>query len=189
MLQSVGNHQRALREAWSILRQNVDTLENEHGTQEWRFGRWHSLSIGWFLGSIFIFQGCKILIASQGPIHFQCDGTFWKTWRQWWQSTWHIVPRRYVNTGLNMNQYMCVIYFYPGVYKDLVQHPIETTSWKTSCCSFPSTLPLKPATVRCLTHLPWSSKKQVFEMPKFLPFHHGWSTGPTPSLTYPPPWK
>ena len=27
------------------------------GTQKWRFGRWFSFSIGWFLGSMLIFQG------------------------------------------------------------------------------------------------------------------------------------
>ena len=27
------------------------TLEDSHGTQKWRFGRWFSFSIGWFLGS------------------------------------------------------------------------------------------------------------------------------------------
>ncbi len=29
----------------------------KHGTQKWRFGRWFSFSIGWFLGSMVIFRG------------------------------------------------------------------------------------------------------------------------------------
>lgn len=27
---------------------NLHTLENWHGTKEWRFGRWLSVSVGWF---------------------------------------------------------------------------------------------------------------------------------------------
>ena len=33
------------------------TLENQHRTQYWRFGRWFSFPNGWFLGSILIFRG------------------------------------------------------------------------------------------------------------------------------------
>ena len=36
------------------------TLENYHGTPKWKLGRWFkkiSISIGWFLGSMLIFQG------------------------------------------------------------------------------------------------------------------------------------
>ena len=35
----------------------IYTAENWHGTQKWRFGRWVSFSIGWFLGSMLIFRG------------------------------------------------------------------------------------------------------------------------------------
>ena len=42
------------------------TPENYHGTQQWSFGRWLSFLIGWFLGSMLIFQGlCDAFYGSE----------------------------------------------------------------------------------------------------------------------------
>ena len=37
--------------------QDLYTLENSHGTQKWRFGRWFPFSTGWCLGFMLIFGG------------------------------------------------------------------------------------------------------------------------------------
>ena len=39
----------------------IYTLKNQVGTPKWTFGKWLSLSIGWFLGSIIILRGVLAL--------------------------------------------------------------------------------------------------------------------------------
>ena len=59
-------------------------LEDEHGTQKWRFGKWFSFSIGWILGSIWIF------LLYLGRTSFQPQLGRCNTWTIQWQS--HVQP-------------------------------------------------------------------------------------------------